>query len=107
MRTERNNYKLLTQELHMSRRLVGTLKNWKEKVDWRNIMIHFRVLAQLPEWGYQTGFIHCSISGVSNTGDCLRRSANSSSKKSINYRHSDLFATKVHLVPSHFTEHFV
>jgi len=33
-------------------------------------MIHFRVFAQLPVWGYQSVFIHCSISGVSNTGDC-------------------------------------
>ena len=70
-------------------------------------MIHFRVLAQLSAWGYQSGFICSSISGVSNTGDCLRRSANGSGKKAINYSHSDLFATKVRLVPSHFTEHFV
>jgi len=61
--------------------------------DWRNIIIHFRVFAQLPAWGYQSGFIHCSVSGVWNTGDCLRRSANSSGKKSINCRHSDLLAT--------------
>jgi hypothetical protein len=31
MRTEEDNYKLLTYELHMSRRLAGTLKNWKVK----------------------------------------------------------------------------
>jgi hypothetical protein len=31
MRTEEDNYKLPTYELHMSRRLAGTLKNRKEK----------------------------------------------------------------------------
>jgi hypothetical protein len=56
-------------------------------------MIYFRVFAQLPAWGYQSGFIHCSVSAVSNTGDCLRRSGNDSGKGSINYCHSDLLAT--------------
>lgn len=59
-------------------------KTWKKMFYgrlWRNVTTHFWVLAQLSAWWYQSGFIRCSISCVSNKGNCLRRSAKGTSKK--------------------------